>query len=259
MSPVPAALVSVLVWATWGLLVIAWTPAVTLVWALTAWWDRDRRIAGRLFRRCARAAVRVNPLWSVRFEGRIPTDRPGPYVVVCNHESLADPVLVGCLPWEMKWLSKRSIARIPFLGWMMWLVGDVPVRRRDPESRSLAYARLRGWLERGMPIIVFPEGTRAPTTELLPFHDGAFRLALETGTPVLPLALSGTREALAKGSLRFGRARAVVRILEPVDVSGDPEDPADVERLRERVRDLIDRSRKRPPGTPAVRGSSRPA
>jgi len=259
MSRLPAALVSTFVWIAWGLLVIAWTPAVALAWALTAWWDQRRRIAGRLFRSCARAAVGANPLWSVRFEGRLPRDRSRPYVVVCNHESLADPVLVGCLSWEMKWLSKRSIARIPFLGWMMWLVGDVPVRRRDPESRSRAYARLRGWLERGVPVIIFPEGTRAPTAELLPFHDGAFRLALETGTPILPLALSGTRQAIAKGSLTFGRARAVVRILEPVEVSGDPEDPADVERLREAVRELIDRRRKRPPAARPARGPSRPA
>ncbi|HKK28248.1 MAG TPA: lysophospholipid acyltransferase family protein [Gemmatimonadota bacterium] len=238
-------LVSALVWVLWGLLVIAWTPLVACLWLLTAWWDRRRLIAGRSFRMCAAAAIRVNPFWSVRFEGRLPEDRDRPYVVVCNHESLADVVLVGCLPWEMKWLSKRAILRIPFLGLMMRMVGDVAVRRRDTESRSLAYEKLRRWLERGVPIIIFPEGTRARTPELLPFRDGAFRLALETGTPILPLALSGTRQALAKGSLVFGRARAVVRILDPIEVPRAPDDPEELERLKSRARDLIDRARRR--------------
>ncbi len=114
------------------------------------------------------------------------------------------------------------------------------------DSRRRAYERLREWLRRGVPVIVFPEGTRAPTPELLPFHEGAFRLALETGVPILPLALRGTRRALAKGSLVFGRARAVIRILEPVEAVGDPEDPEDVARLTAHVRELIDEARRRP-------------
>lgn len=246
MPRLASVLVSALVWVLWGLLVIAWTPLVACLWLLTVWWDRRRLVAGRFFRVCAVAAIRVNPFWSVRFEGHLPEDRDRPYVVVCNHESLADVVVVGCLPWEMKWLSKRAILRIPFLGLMMRMVGDVAVRRRDAESRSLAYAKLRRWLERGVPIIIFPEGTRARTPELLPFRDGAFRLALETGTPILPLALSGTRKALARGSLVFGRARAVVRILDPIEVPRAPDDPEELERLKGRVRDSIDRARRRP-------------
>lgn len=251
MSRAASVLVSALVWILWGLLVISWTPLVVLLWLLTAWWDRRRLLAGRFFRVCARAAILVNPFWDVRFEGRLPEDRSRPYVVVCNHESLADVVLVGCLAWEMKWLSKNDVFRIPFLGLMMWLVGDVSVRRHDPESRNRAFAKLRRWLERGVPVIIFPEGTRARKSELLPFHDGAFRLALQTGTPVLPLALSGTRQALAKGSLVFGRARAVIRILEPSEAAGDPERPEDVARLREAIRERIDRARKRPVRAPA--------
>ncbi|MDP2529293.1 MAG: lysophospholipid acyltransferase family protein [Candidatus Palauibacterales bacterium] len=246
-------IVSALVWTLWALLVVAWTPMVTVVWACTAPWDRRRLAAGRLFRLCARAAIRVNPFWSVRFEGRLPRDRSVPYVVVCNHESMADVVLVGCLPWEMKWLSKRAILRTPFLGLMMRLVGDVAVRRRDAKSRKRAYERLREWLWRGVPVIIFPEGTRAPTPELLPFHEGAFRLALETGSPILPLALTGTRRALAKGSIVFGRARAVIRILEPVEADGDAGDPEDVARLTARVREAIDRARRRPVGDGAER------
>jgi 1-acyl-sn-glycerol-3-phosphate acyltransferase len=247
MSRLASLLVSAPVWIAWALLVMLWTPLVAAAWLCTAWWDRRRLVAGRVFRTCAPAAITLNPFWSVRFEGSLPSGRSRPYVVVCNHESLADVVIVGCLPWEMKWLSKLAILRIPFLGLMMRMVGDVAVRRHDPESRRRAYEKLRSWLERGVPVIIFPEGTRALTEELLPFHEGAFRLALETGVPILPLALSGTRQAIHKGSLQFGRARAVIRILEPVSPEGSPEDPEDVARLTARVRELIDRARRLPP------------
>jgi 1-acyl-sn-glycerol-3-phosphate acyltransferase len=89
--------------------------------------------------------------------------------------------------------------------------------------------------------MIFPEGTRSRTRELLPFRDGAFRLAVETGCPILPMAVAGTRGALRKGSLVFGRADAEVRVLEPIPTAGLT--LADVPALRERVRSLIDETR----------------
>lgn len=241
MRQLPRAMVSALVWVLWAVLVISWTPVVLLVWLATAWWDPRRWWVGRVFRLCAAAALRLNPLWSVDVAGRLPEDRSGPYVVVCNHVSLADVVVVGSLPWDTKWVSKVANFRIPFLGLMMRLAGDVSVRRRDEESRAEAYARLKAWVRRGASVIIFPEGTRSRTGEMLPFRNGAFRLALETGTPVLPMAVHGTREAIEKGSMVFGRARARLAILEPVPVDGLGTE--DVDALRDRVRDLVREAR----------------
>ncbi len=227
---------SALVWAFLAILVILWTPVVFLVFLLTVPWDRRRRIVGRTFRLLAWTAAHANPFWRVRIDGRLPP-RDRAYVVVSNHESLADVMVIGSLPWEMKWLSKAAIGRMPFQGWMMHLAGDVLVRRRDEASRAEAFERLRRWLERGMSVMIFPEGTRAPTPEMLPFRNGAFRLALETGAPVLPLAIAGTRGAIRKGSLVFGRARPRLRILEPVRVDGPGSE--DIAALRDRVRERI--------------------
>lgn len=239
MRQVARASVSALVWLAWGLLVICWTPIVFLVWLATAWWDERRWYAGRTFRVCAALALRLNPLWTLDVVGRLPEDRRGPYVVVCNHVSLADVVIVGSLPWETKWVSKIAVFRIPLLGLMMRMAGDIPVRRRDVESRARAYDRLKAWIERGASVNIFPEGTRSKTGELLPFRNGAFRLALETGTPVLPLAVQGTRAAIEKGSLVFGQARARLAILEPIPVEGTD----DVAALRDDVRERIRRAR----------------
>ncbi|MFQ5746890.1 MAG: lysophospholipid acyltransferase family protein [Gemmatimonadota bacterium] len=236
------AVLSSFVWIAWTVLVILWTPPVLLLYLLTAWRDPARRISGRAFHSAAAVATWMNPFWRLRVSGRVPPRETHPFVVVCNHESLADPILVGSLPWEMKWLSKAANLRIPFVGWLMRLVGDEGVRRGDPESRAAAYARLREWLRRGVSVIVFPEGTRSETDELLPFRNGAFRLAIETGTPVLPLAISGTRDSIRKGSLVFRRSDISLVILDPIDVQGFGEEA--VEELRELARRRIDAARR---------------
>jgi 1-acyl-sn-glycerol-3-phosphate acyltransferase len=86
--------------------------------------------------------------------------------------------------------------------------------------------------------MIFPEGTRSRGNGLLPFKDGAFRIAIETGAPILPLVVAGTRRAMAKGSFRFQRARARVKVLDPIETKGLTLD--DVGALRDRVRALIE-------------------
>jgi 1-acyl-sn-glycerol-3-phosphate acyltransferase len=92
-------------------------------------------------------------------------------------------------------------------------------------------------------VMIFPEGTRSPTAQLLPFKDGAFRLAIDAGVPILPLALHGTGNALPKHDWRFGRSTAVVEVLPPVETSGLT--ASDVPALKERVRAMIIEARDR--------------
>ncbi len=218
----------------WQLLVILWTPVVGIALLLTGWWDRPRWIAGRVFRFGARLLVALNPFWKVRVVGIVPERGAHPFIAVANHESLADIVLIGSLPWDMKWLSKASIFRVPFLGQMMRMAGDVGVERGSASSRGASYGALRRWVRRGASIMIFPEGTRSRTSEMLPFRSGAFRLAIETGAPILPMAVHGTRTAIRKGSMKFGNADVVVRILDPVPTAGLG--PDDLDELQSAVR-----------------------
>ena len=228
-------------WAAWLLLVLLWTPVVGIALLLTGWWDRPRWIAGRVFRFGARLLVALNLFWKVRVVGRVPERGSHPFIAVANHESLADIVLIGSLPWDMKWLSKASIFRVPFLGQMMRMAGDVGVERGSASSRGASYGALRRWVRRGASIMIFPEGTRSRTAEMLPFRSGAFRLAIETGAPILPLAVHGTRTAIRKGSMKFGNADVVVRILDPVPTAGLG--PDDLDELRSAVRRDIEDAR----------------
>jgi 1-acyl-sn-glycerol-3-phosphate acyltransferase len=229
--------ISAWTWFLIGWIVIVWTGIMGVVYLFTAKKDPGRYSLGRWFRRAAVASVRVNPLWDFRTSGVTIHDPRRPYVAVSNHESFADIFLISHLPWEMKWLSKEEIFRIPLMGWMMRMAGDIAVKRDDRRSRALAFRSLRDRLEKGVSVIVLPEGTRSATGEMLPFHDGAFRLAVDLGLPILPMAVAGTRDAMPKGSLLFNRARAEVRVLEPVETTGLT--AADVAELRDTIRARI--------------------
>jgi 1-acyl-sn-glycerol-3-phosphate acyltransferase len=234
-------LVNAWVWTITVLTVLLGFWYVALVFVCTAPFDRGRYAAGRAFRNLGVFVTWLNPYWHFETSGVRIRDPRHPYVAVSNHESYADIFLFCHLPWEMKWLSKTTIFKIPVMGWMMRMAGDVPVVRGDRESGVQALAACRDRLSKRVSVMIFPEGTRSPTEDMLPFKDGAFRIAIETGTPILPMAVAGTRYAMAKGSFEFRPAHARCRVLAPVPTAGLTE--ADIPALRDRVRSLIQDAR----------------
>ncbi len=204
---------------------------------LTYPFDRQRRIVGRSYRWAAIAATFLNPLWRFRTEGDVPSTLPKRVVCISNHRSHADPFIISRLPWEMKWLGKRELFPLPFIGWCMALAGDIPVRRGDKKSALAAMDRCARYVRNGMPVMIFPEGTRSKTNALLPFKNGAFRLAIETQAHILPLAVIGTQDALKKHDWRFGRADARVVAGSPISTEGMTLD--DIETVRTAARAAI--------------------
>ena len=235
-------LLSAIGWVTTVSVVVFGFFYVTAVWVVTAPFDRGRYHAGRAFRQLAVAQVTLNPLWHFETDGESPANPRLPYVAVSNHESYADIFLISHFPWEMKWLSKDTIFRIPVMGWMMRMANDISIKRGKRESVMSAMNGCRDRLSRKVSVMIFPEGTRSKTDDLLPFKDGAFKLAIEAGAPILPIAVAGTRDCMAKGSFAFRRARAKARVLTPIPTQGLTN--ADVAALRERTRDLIDAARR---------------
>ncbi len=228
-------------WTATCVTVLVGTPLVALVFACTAPFDKGRYAAGRAFRLVAVVALRLNPLWRFTTRGSL-RDARRPYVVVANHESYADVFLLSCFPWEMKWLSKDTMFKIPFMGWMMQMAGDIKLIRGKRESAIDAINQCRDRLAKKVSIMIFPEGTRSKSWEMLPFKDGAFRLAIEAGAPILPIAVSGTRNAMAKGTFRFLPARAIAQVLEPIDTRGMT--LKDVAELKQRSRERIEQGRR---------------
>jgi len=202
---------------------------------LTLPFDRRRYVCGRFFRLMGVAAAKLVPQWSFGVAEGTAARIAGRTVVVSNHASQADPFLISSLPWEMKWLSKASLFKVPIVGWSMWLAGDVPVRRGSPSSAAEAMRTCTRWLDRGVPVMIFPEGTRSKDGALLPFKDGAFRLALDAQAALLPIAVEGTHTALPKHSWHFGRSRARVAVGQPIPTAG-----RSVDELKQLARDQIE-------------------
>jgi 1-acyl-sn-glycerol-3-phosphate acyltransferase len=237
MSRLWQTVISIWAWLVLVTCLLVWLPVMALIRLVTAPFDRGRYTIGYVFRQIAVVMAALNPLWRFRCTGTMPADPRRPYVVVSNHESFVDILLISHLPWEMKWLSKAELFRIPVLGWLLMLAGDIPIQRGFGPSAIEAIARCRAALANRVSVMIFPEGTRSSTDDLLPFKDGAFRLAIDAGVPILPLVVHGTSSALAKHDWRFGRSTAVVHVLEPIETTGLT--PADLQPLKARVRDLI--------------------
>jgi 1-acyl-sn-glycerol-3-phosphate acyltransferase len=237
MSRLWQSIVSIWTWLVLVTCVLVWFPIMAVLRLVTAPFDRGRYAVGYFFRQIPVAVAALNPLWRFRRSGTMPADPRRPYVVVSNHESFVDILLISHLPWEMKWLSKAELFRIPVLGWMLRLAGDIPIQRGFGPSAIEAIARCREALANRVSVMIFPEGTRSTTADLLPFKDGAFRLAIDAGVPILPLVVHGTSTALRKHDWRFGPSTAVVRVLEPIETTGLT--AADVPALKDRVRRLI--------------------
>ncbi len=227
---------SVWSWFVLGAAVFVIVPIVGVI-RLVTWRDPGRYRAGYMFRQIAVVHQKLNPVWKFTVTGTIPSDPRRPYVVVANHESFADILLISHLPFEMKWMSKSEFFKIPFVGWGMQMAGDIRLDRGDKKAGAQALIECRDRLSKRVSVMIFPEGTRSLTGELQEFKDGAFRVAIQTGAPILPLAVLGTREALIKHDWRFGYSDAEVRVLDPIETAGL--DKHDVPVLRERTKAAI--------------------
>lgn len=218
-------------------------PVQALLWLATRPVDPNLVAPGRFLRRVGVALGRCYPPWRLRLEGDWP-EQGGPFVVVANHQSMLDIVLLSRVPEEMKWVAKQELFDVPWIGWMMRLAGDIPVRRGDVGSGGAAMERAGAYLGRGMSVMMFPEGTRSRDGRMLTFKPGAFRLAIRAGVPILPVVVSGTAPGLPKGGLAVAPCDAVARILPPFSTEGLTE--ADAGALRTRVRNAMAAERPAP-------------
>lgn len=185
-----------------------------------------------LFDRSGRTQIQVARVWSrsllriagvrVKTEGIRKIDRGGSYVFVANHASYMDtPVVLSHIPVQFRFLAKKGLFQIPFLGTHLAQAGHIPVPREDPRAsvRTLARAA-RIVREKSVSVLIFPEGGRTEDGELQPFKDGAAYIAIKSGVPLVPVAIGGTRKILAMHSATFRRGRVTLRIGDPIPTAG---------------------------------------
>jgi len=197
--------------------------------------DRKRKIVHSQCFWWSDAVTALNPYWKVKVSGLKNIDHHKTYVVVSNHQSLADIVLMYKIKMQFKWVAKESLFKIPVLGWNMRLAKHIRLERGDFSSIKKVYREAGEWLRKGVSVLFFPEGTRSGNQEMGAFQNGAFKLAIKEHVPILPIKIAGTKDAIPKGSWRFTtKISCTIQVLPAIETSDLH--MQDFERLRDLAR-----------------------
>lgn len=199
--------------------------------------DRNRRVVHFIVNRWARSFAFLAPGLSYHIVGveNLPP-RHTPSIYVANHQSLIDIPLLYLLDRPVRFIAKRSLFSIPVFGWALWAVGIVPVRRDSNASGKTSYQSMVATIRAGFPVAIFPEGTRTRNGRLQMFRGGAFRLAMETGAPLVPISISGGWHYLPRGTLVPRRARVTIQVHPAIQAGGSTLDT-----LRASVQQVIEK------------------
>lgn len=207
------------VFALWAMIIFVASLLIVFIpiW-LTALWPEPRRTVYvfRIFRIWMKFFFVLSGVRRI-FKGKQHFKKGENYVVVCNHSSYMDiPLSSPGIPGANKTIAKTEIARIPLFG-MIYKRGSVLVDRKNEESRRASFLKMKAVLDLGLHMCIYPEGTRNRTSEPLQrFHDGAFKLAVETGKAVIPACIFYTAKVLPRKTFFFWPHRVEMHFLPPV-------------------------------------------
>jgi len=230
---------SIFFWIAGGALTVLLWLAVFLSTILFYPFDRKRKIGHFFCYLWADALIGMNPFWKLEVSGLENIDKRKTYVMIANHQSLADIIVIYRIHAQFKWVAKESLFKLPFLGWNLSLIRHIRITRGKFGSIKKVYKDAAKWLRSGTSVLFFPEGTRSETGRMREFQNGAFKLAIKEKKEVLPISISGTRAAIPKGNWIFkGRVSGRLKVLPPLEVSSYK--PAEFELLRDRVRSMLE-------------------
>ncbi|MFH0855675.1 MAG: lysophospholipid acyltransferase family protein [Candidatus Omnitrophota bacterium] len=227
-------ILSVWFWIASTLITMVLYFVVLFIVIITFPFDRKKKLAHAQCFWWSNCVINLNPYWRLRVEGLENIDYAKTYVVIANHQSLADIAVLYKTHMQFKWVAKQSLFKLPFVGWCLSLTRHIKLERGDFSSIKKLYREAAQWLRNDMSVLFFPEGTRSDTDSMNAFQNGAFKLAIKEKKPILPIRLKGTREAIPKGSWVFeSKVEVVLTVLPAVETSAL--DMADFAMLRDKV------------------------
>ncbi|HXS57327.1 MAG TPA: lysophospholipid acyltransferase family protein [Hanamia sp.] len=227
------------IFAGWALVIFVITllPVALLMWIIGLISEPKRTSIFRIISKVWMQIFFLLTGCSLKISGKEYFKKGEKYIVACNHNSLMDvPVTTPFIPGANKTIAKSEMAKIPLFG-LIYKRGSVLVDRKDKNSRRDSFARMKNVLSLGMHMCIYPEGTRNKTElPLKEFHDGAFKLAVETGTSIIPAILFNTKKVLPPGKIfYFFPAKMEMHFLPPVEVNREE----NYEILKEKVHHIM--------------------
>jgi 1-acyl-sn-glycerol-3-phosphate acyltransferase len=208
---------SIVVWFIGSCYIIVTFPLTFIVWLLVYPFDREKIITHWFLMYQSLILSFLIPIWSIHLEGREKAVKGTTYVIISNHQSLLDILLVNCLRYKFKWISKIENISLPVLGWYLKMAGYIIVDRNNEESKIEMLEKAYNCLKKGISIMIFPEGTRSADNEIGFFKRGAFQLALRANVPILPVLIDGSGDILPKHGLIFSSGHHIrIKVLDPI-------------------------------------------
>jgi 1-acyl-sn-glycerol-3-phosphate acyltransferase len=190
-----------------------------VVFALVYPFDRRRKIIHELSYYWGLHYIWYNPLWKIGYRCEANIDPKKSYIIISNHQSMFDICVIYKIPLVFKWVSKKEVFKMPFVGWLLKLHGDILINRGDAQSTKKMLRQAESWVRKKCSISIFPEGTRSHDGEIHDFKEGAFLIAKMNRLPILPVIIDGTRKMLPPGSALFGgKAKCTVHVLPEISV-----------------------------------------
>lgn len=211
-------LFSLCYWAFVAIAAVVLFIGALAIWLATLPFDPTRKVLHRYTCWWSALYVRCLPGCRIVVHGREKIAPGVAYVLVANHQSLTDVMALGALAVQFKWVSKKEIFRLPCIGWNGRLNQYVSVDRGNLRSVRQTMNECRDWLQRGVSLMMFPEGTRSKDGEVHPFHNGSFKLAAECGCPVVPVVVNGTFPIYQGWKVMAFPGTITIRVLDPVTV-----------------------------------------
>ena len=208
---------SIIVWFIGICYVLITFPLTLVVWLLALPFDRHRAIIHWFLMQQSLIISYLMPIWTIHMQGRDKAMKGATYVIISNHQSLLDILLINCLRYKFKWISKIENFKVPVIGWYLKMADYIIVDRGNDESKAEMLEKSFNYLKMGISIMIFPEGTRSSDNEIGFFKRGAFQLALQAGVPILPVLIDGTGGILPKHGLIFGSGHQItIKVLNPI-------------------------------------------
>lgn len=231
-------IVSLYVWIFAVITIIIIFPLYLTIWVLTVLFDKKLITVHFVTSLWASLYTWINPWWKITIENREKLKNNKAYIIISNHQSMLDILVLFRLFVHFRWVSKTEIFKTPVVGWIMTLNNYIRVKRGDKKSIIKMIETSRKVIASGISILIFPEGTRSVNGNLQQFKDGAFNLAVDTKTDILPVIINAVSGALAKkGIFRMNRLSIKVRILDEIPYSSF--EKSGISEIRNRIHGLM--------------------